>query len=240
MICGLIYQASQIKDHLAEIWVNDVCYEVETPMADQVTGGTDAKKQRMYIYHHINERGQRLYGFETPEAKQLFIDLISVENIGPAKAIKILSSMEPEKVMAHLADGDIDALAEAQGIGKKSAEKLVADLQKKYEPRYSSKRDLGTLSYFDLTKALRSTGGYGAVFSGLTPEAQEKMRDTGEAAMLALVKLGYKKQAAIDVLKTYNYSWLTTNNPDFNGINFNELLSTLIKYGLSKLNSGAA
>ena len=220
MICGFNYRAMSVKDHLAEVWVGDTIYEVEVPFSDQDLTVTEDRK-RLHVYHHINDRGQRLYGFETAQVRQLFIDLISVDSIGPSKAIKVLSSMEPDKVMCHIADGDVEALAQADGIGRKSAEKLVVDLRKKYEPTHGAKAP-GKL------QAVEMIGGPSTVM-------QDRIKDTLEATTLALVKLGYKKRAVTEVVKNLVLPQLTPD-PLNMAIDFDEILSNLIRQGLTKLN----
>jgi len=229
MIAGLIAKSVTVVNHIATAWVNDVCYEIETPMADQVI---EDKPYQFYIHHHMHERGQRLYGFDTPDAKQLFIDFISVDNIGPSKAIKVMSSMEPEKIMMYLADGSAELLAEAQGIGRKSADKLVLDLQKKYAPKYSTTRDMGTLNAIQIRNMSHP--------SQISQEVKDKINETVNTAVLALIKLGYTKKDAKVVLEKADLRAIInpTQNLEDNVWDFNAVLAQLIKYGLKILNSG--
>jgi len=240
MICGLNYVSLVVKDHVAEVSTpSGVIYEVATTMEDQEWQANSLSglgtTRRMYIYHQINERGQWLYGFETLQIRQLFIDLISVDGIGSAKAVKVLSSMEPEKVLVNIADGDVDALAEANGIGRKSAEKLIFTLKPKYE-KYSTKRDLGTLSLSDLRSVK-------ALSNGEIPELMQKTREVVELATLGLLKLGYKKKDIEQVLAKQDYRQVMLSDgidAYKNALDLNDILAKLIKIALVKLNAGGS
>ena len=240
MICGLNYMRLTVKSHVAEVSTpSGVIYEVSTPMEDQEWQSNSASglgdTRRMYVYHYISERGQWLYGFDTLQIRELFVDLISVDGIGSAKAIKVLSSMEPEKVLVNIADGDLEALAEADGIGAKSAERLISKLKAKYE-KYSTKRDLGTLSLLTL-RSSRPTDGV----EGMTPEFLTKTREIVELATLGLLKLGYKKRDIEQVLAKQNYREVmsvSTVDAFKNTLDLNAILSKLITIALVKLNAG--
>ena len=227
MICGLNYDSIVIKNHVAEVTLRDgVVYEVETPMADETWESTAGSRRQLYIYHHITERGQSLYGFETREIRQLFMDLITVDNLGCVKAIKILSSMEPEKVGIHIAEGDAASLVAAKGIGTKSAERIIAELRPKYEKQYAVYKDLGTMG--QPISHLRDKSVLGA-----------KLKETIDLATLGLIKLGYSKRAITAMLKTLNYSEIMRPDPFTFTCDFNNILGSIMKISIDKLNSGA-
>jgi holliday junction DNA helicase RuvA len=235
MICGLYYTTLVVEKHVATVETSSgVVYEVQTSMADiQWYNGNfnpPTKNNFLHIYHHMNERGQWLYGFETPEIKNLFKDLIDVEGIGCSKAIKILSSMEPEKVLLHIADGDVDALAGAEGIGKKSAEKIIQTLKPKYESS-SASRDLGTLGVNTIIAG--APGRWNA-----SPELRDKFEEMQSTAIMGLIKLGYQKKQAVSVISKIDYQPFMQLN-DFNyAYDFNDIRDSVIKIAIHKLNSG--
>jgi Holliday junction DNA helicase RuvA subunit len=228
MICGLNYDAIVVKDHVAEVTLRDgVVYEVRTPMVDEEWESAGGQRRQMYVYHQITERGQALYGFETRPIRQLFTDLITVDSLGCAKAIKILSSMEPDKVGIHIAEGDVASLVAAKGIGAVSAERIITELRPKYEKLYAVNKDLGKVNPFSTNR----------------PEHAEsikiKLQETTETATLGLIKLGYSKRAITQMLKTVDYSTLIQKEPFTDTYDFNHILGTLMKISIDKLNSGA-
>lgn len=85
----------------------------------------------LHCYHHITDRSQELYGFLTPETKTIFVLLIeNIAGIGPKSALKIISKIDSSALHRALADQNASAL-EALGIGRKTAEKIIAGLKGK-------------------------------------------------------------------------------------------------------------
>lgn len=86
---------------------------------------------RLFIHLHHKEDMMALYGFSQREERTLFLSLISVSGVGPKVALKVLSGMTPVQFMAALDGEDIDALARAPGLGKKTAQKVLLQLKGK-------------------------------------------------------------------------------------------------------------
>lgn len=85
----------------------------------------------LHCYHHITDRSQELYGFLTPEIKAIFTMLIeNIAGIGPKSALKIIAKIDTAALHQALATGSADAL-EALGVGRKTAEKIIAGLKGK-------------------------------------------------------------------------------------------------------------
>lgn len=110
--------------------VSGVGYEIIVPETEynKATLGEDIK---FYTYHHVREQSQELFGFSSLAAKKLFELLITVQGIGPKAAIAIMSLGESENVRSAIANGDAKYIQKASGVGKKSAERVIVDLQDK-------------------------------------------------------------------------------------------------------------
>ncbi len=110
--------------------VHGVGYEliITAPDVDSVNLNDSLK---FYTYHSIRENSEELYGFKSLAAKKLFEMLISVNGIGPKAAMAILSLNTPEEVRNAIANSDAAFIAKANGIGKKSAERVIVDLRDK-------------------------------------------------------------------------------------------------------------
>lgn len=93
--------------------------------------GKDGTKVKLYTYFSVREDAQELYGFFTEEEHLAFTMLISVSGIGPKAAISILSVMTPEKLSFAISTGDAKAIAKAQGVGAKTAARVVLELKDK-------------------------------------------------------------------------------------------------------------
>ena len=127
---------------------------------------------QLQIHTHVKEDAINLYGFSSSIEKDLFILLISVSGVGPKLAITILSHIPTEDLALALSQGDIPRLIAIPGIGKKSAERLVLELQDK-ATAYTISASITTAGN-DLSKA----------------------DDSHKDALSALVNLGYKETLA--------------------------------------------
>jgi len=84
----------------------------------------------LYIYHHITEGGQSLFGFETLEEKRLFTELIKISGVGGKVALQILS-LGKNRLISAVQEDDKRTIESIKGIGKKMAEKIVLELKDK-------------------------------------------------------------------------------------------------------------
>lgn len=117
--------------------VNQVGYEILVPvvvmetLAQKETGADVA----LYIYYYQTERQPKpvLIGFNLEAEKAFFQQFISVEAIGPLKAVKALNIAIGD--IAHaIESGDVKTLKQLSGIGARTAHKIVASLQGKMKP----------------------------------------------------------------------------------------------------------
>jgi holliday junction DNA helicase RuvA len=84
----------------------------------------------LHIHTHVREDAIALFGFLRPEEKRLFEKLISVSGIGPKVAIGILSGIpSADEVVAAIRGNDLARLTRINGIGKKTAERIVLELR---------------------------------------------------------------------------------------------------------------
>lgn len=78
------------------------------------------------------EDSMELFGFSTEFERTVFDKLITVKNIGPKKAVKILSNIEAQKLAGAIKSRDLRLLSKIPGIGKQTAEKVCLDLEKSF------------------------------------------------------------------------------------------------------------
>ena len=113
-----------------------VGYEVEMSATSLSQLGPMGEPISLRIYSHFqkNDGSLTLYGFLTAEERQLFDLLITVKNVGPASAIKILSAgPAPAELAELISAGRTTTLKGLRGVGKKTAELLVVELREKCE-----------------------------------------------------------------------------------------------------------
>ncbi|MEM7322871.1 MAG: Holliday junction branch migration protein RuvA [Actinomycetota bacterium] len=83
----------------------------------------------LYVHHHIWDAGQRLYGFLTKDERTAFEALLSAHGVGPAVALAVLATHPVDELARILAEEDLAALCEVPGVGKKTAQRLLVELQ---------------------------------------------------------------------------------------------------------------
>lgn len=86
---------------------------------------------KLYTYMHVREDVMQLYGFLDKEDLDFFKLLITVNGIGPKAGIAILSSMPADILTFAILSEDTKTIEKAQGIGAKTAKKLVLELKDK-------------------------------------------------------------------------------------------------------------
>ncbi|HEX5114334.1 MAG TPA: Holliday junction branch migration protein RuvA [Pseudonocardiaceae bacterium] len=116
-------------DH-AVVEVGGVGLEVRTTPGTLATlrRGDETKLATTLI---VREDSLTLFGFADHQARQLFGLLLTVSGIGPRLALATLAVLEPDALRAALADGNLTALTQVPGIGRKGAERLVIELRDK-------------------------------------------------------------------------------------------------------------
>jgi len=85
----------------------------------------------LLIHTHTREDTLQLYGFLEEKEKSYFLLLRSVSGIGPKLALNILSGIPVDELEAALHARDVTRLVAAPGVGKKTAERMVVELQEK-------------------------------------------------------------------------------------------------------------
>lgn len=110
--------------------VSGVGYEVIVPQYEYDKAILD-NSIKLYTYHHIREQSQELFGFSSLAAKKIFELLITVQGIGPKAGIAIMSLGDYEQVRNAIANEDSKYIQKANGVGKKSAERVIVDLKDK-------------------------------------------------------------------------------------------------------------
>lgn len=111
--------------------VQGVGYEVfcATSTVENLDSGSDCS---LYIYtHYKSDGGATLFGFLNRTEKELFLNLIKVDSVGPKSALNILSAGPWDETIHFIEEGDVTALAGLPKISKKTAEHVVVKLKGK-------------------------------------------------------------------------------------------------------------
>lgn len=84
-----------------------------------------------YTHHLVREDAQILYGFADKQERFIFEKLISVNGVGPAAGMMMISTMSPGEIYQAIATEDAKMLQSVKGIGIKTAQRIIIDLKDK-------------------------------------------------------------------------------------------------------------
>ena len=118
-------------------WVNvrvgGVTLHVSVPANTVFSLGGQGSPVSLHTHLRIRDEEPVLYGFIDAAALGLFSMLTAVSGVGPRMALALLSSLEPARLQNAIVTGDIAALSSAQGVGNRTASRIVLDLKGKLE-----------------------------------------------------------------------------------------------------------
>ena len=148
-------------------------YELQVPMTTAYRLPEVGQELLLHTHFVVREDAQQLFGFIDVQERMLFRSLIRVSGVGPKMALAILSGMEARNFVRSVRAGDVSAMVNMPGVGKKTAERLIVEMRDRlgdWEEDAAEKPEDG------------STAGYSL--------------NIGREAETALIALGYKSQQA--------------------------------------------
>jgi len=137
--------------------VGGVGYEVT--MAPSAVENLPGERREIVIstHMHVWADGMRLYGFGHSEERDLFRVLLSAQGVGPKMAMAVLSTLAAQEVRQAVRQEDVAAFTRVNGVGKKTAQRLILDLKGKLEASEANVLD-GASRSADLWAALSGLG----------------------------------------------------------------------------------
>jgi Holliday junction DNA helicase RuvA len=152
--------------------VGGVGYDLHIPLSTYDKLPAPGVTTKILTHLQVREDAHVLYGFATPEERDLFLLLVNnVSGVGPKLALAVLNGATPVQFRGLVVAGDLAALSRIKGVGRKTAERIVVELRDK----------VGVSAAWEAASAARA----------LPPEEQH-VND----AVLALISLGYKQAEA--------------------------------------------
>ncbi|MBG28883.1 MAG: Holliday junction branch migration protein RuvA [Opitutae bacterium] len=167
MIATIRGELTDCQPLLAVVEAGGIGYEVHVPLTTTEKMPAIGQEVQLFIHAAYREDAQVLYGFSAREERDFFRLVIDkVSGIGPRIALNLLSQLSLQIVRNAIAEGDAALLAKAPGLGKKTAERIIVELQDKVGP-------------------VTATQGSAQVAGGAS-------NDQFKDAVAALIALGYK------------------------------------------------
>jgi len=108
--------------------VNGVGYLVQATPSAAASGGDEITVE---TYLHVREDALQLYGFADAAERELFVQLLGVNGVGPKVALAIVSGSRPGELRKAIVREDVARFQAIPGIGKKTAERIVLELKEK-------------------------------------------------------------------------------------------------------------
>lgn len=110
--------------------VNGIGYQVQISL-NTFSQVKDSEDIKLATYLHVREDAHILFGFGSEAERSMFLNLISVNGIGPNTAMVVLSYMPPNELRSAILREDAVALQSIKGIGGKTAQRLILELRDK-------------------------------------------------------------------------------------------------------------
>lgn len=154
---------------------------VGSRLREQLATGADVTLQ---IHHHISEDRQDLYGFADSEELRYFQLLLTVPSVGAKTARNILDIAPPRVLDQAVADRDVTLLTKVSGIGKKTAQRIVIELQEKLKA--PQKRSVSGALQHETMEALVSIGYTSAQARIVVSKLPKDVKTVEEAVKAAL------------------------------------------------------
>ncbi|MCT4621451.1 MAG: Holliday junction branch migration protein RuvA [Marinisporobacter sp.] len=158
----------------------DIGYKIYTSGSSIAYLKAELEKVIVYTQLIVRDDDMSIFGFATKQELKMFQLLTTVTGIGPKVALGILSSIPMSELIGIIVSEDIQGLTKAQGVGKKTAQRIILELKEKVDHK---------LAIFEPT---------------LIPKVETVVNDNKEEAVSALVALGYTKaeaKRAVDYVK---------------------------------------
>ncbi len=112
--------------------VHGVGFELTVPRGTLERLGLEQEDRvTLFVHTHVREDALVLFGFSSAEERQAFRVLLGVTSIGPRLALSVLSVLPAAELAKAIRDKDVRSLVAVPGVGKKSAERLILELQDK-------------------------------------------------------------------------------------------------------------
>ena len=147
------------------------------------------KEIEFYIHTYVREDILALYGFLNLEELEMFELLISISGIGPKAGMGILTVASPKTIKTAILNEDSSILTKVSGVGKKTAERVILELQNKIAQMPESEKE-GAISNSDAIEALVGMGYSVTEAREALKSVPKDMVDVGQRIKHALKNLG--------------------------------------------------
>ena len=154
---------------------NGIGFEIYIPKKMMSILNTD-EDVRIYTYMSVKEDNISLFGFNNIDEREIFLKLITVNGVGPKNALSILDNLGADRLISAIIKNDYKSIKSVPGIGDKLSKMICIDMANK-------------INKLDIEIEAKNI------------ENDDKLQNTKNDVISALVQLGYQKKAALDMIK---------------------------------------
>jgi Holliday junction DNA helicase RuvA len=139
-------------NHL-ELLVNNLGYEVFLPTASLTTLHL-GQSLTLFVYHHLAEDKNQLFGFLDRRDKEVFHLLLTVAGVGPKTALSVFNAGSGDRILEAVQKAEVPFFQQIKGLGLKTAQRIIVDLKNKA----GSLKDLNFQASNEVVQTLRQLG----------------------------------------------------------------------------------
>ncbi len=152
-------------------------FRISMPSNSQLYKSADGDVVSVYTSMQVKEDAVNLYGFTSVSELELFELLITVNGVGAKAGLSIMSALSSDRLNAAISAGDTASITKANGVGKKTAERIILELKDKVAQPFDE-------------------GGIQGADDSHEPETTSEK----EEAAAALISLGYTRNEAMTAI----------------------------------------
>jgi len=149
-----------------------------------------AEAEEIFVYQHIREDSQELFGFQSFEELEFFEVIISVSGVGPRVGLAIMESSTVADIKKAIATSNVDFLTRVPGIGRKKAELIILELKNKMDVLVGGSDSLQISNDEDSINALVRLGYNSREAREALQSVPKDIKDPGERVKIALKNIG--------------------------------------------------
>jgi holliday junction DNA helicase RuvA len=181
----------EVDEDAVVIDVQGVGYELFVPQRVLNELPPVGSAVKLYTHDNVREDDHTLYGFSAREERALFRMVIAVSGIGARTGLSLLSILGHDDFIRAVQEGDVVAISRAQGVGKKTAQRVILDLQNKVgalQPMALGGPGVGTIAG-DAMQALIALGETEIRAEQAVRTAQQELGDDAQVEQLIAAAL---------------------------------------------------
>ena len=147
---------------------------------------------KLFTYLQVKEDAHTLFGFFEKSEREIFKMLLSVSGIGASIARTMLSSLEPKQIIQAIASGDVGTVQSIKGIGLKTAQRVILDLQDKVLKLYDLDEVSMILNNTNRDEALSALEVLGFVRKTSEKVVEKIIKEDPDASVESIIKKALK------------------------------------------------